>query len=103
MSEGRSDAEVIDNYTEEGRTGRLGEETGSMVCGHVAEFGEMLDKATVSELTSLEKNVHAFAGFNENVAIVDEGCELVLLHDAGGKYFDWNSHVLVMLQRSGFS
>ena len=39
----------------------------------------MLGEAIVSELADLGKTVHTFADFNEDVAIVDEGCELVLL------------------------
>jgi hypothetical protein len=34
------------------------------------------------------------------VAIVDEGCKLVLLHDRGVIYFDWYSYVLVLLHGS---
>jgi hypothetical protein len=37
------DSEIIDDQTEEDRTGRsIGEETGSMLCRYVAEFGEMV-------------------------------------------------------------
>jgi hypothetical protein len=79
VSEGRSE---IDNQTEEDRTGNMGEETWSMFRGYVAEYGEMLDEAIVSEHT----------------AIVD--CELVLLHDVGMKHFDRDSHVLEMLHGS---
>jgi hypothetical protein len=44
--------------------------------------------------------MHAFAAFNENVAVVDEGSELVLFHDAVRDDFDRDSHVLVLVHGS---
>jgi hypothetical protein len=72
----------------------MGEVTGSVLYLYVTELGEMLDESIVGELTSFANTVHAFADFDENVSVVDEGLELVLLHDAGRNHFNGDSHVL---------
>jgi hypothetical protein len=100
VAAGVLDSEVINNQTEHDGTGSMGEETVRVFCSYVAVLGEMLDESIVGELASLGKTVHSFADFNEDVSIVDEGLELVLFHDAGGNYFDWDSHVLVVLHGS---
>jgi hypothetical protein len=53
------DSEIIDNQTEEDRTDSMGEETGRMLCGHVAEFGEVLDEAIVSEIACVLREDYA--------------------------------------------
>jgi hypothetical protein len=78
--------EVINNQPEDNRM-------------DVAVLGEILDESVVGELASLGKTVDAVADFDENVSVVDEGLELILLHDAGID-FDGDAHVLVIFHRS---
>jgi hypothetical protein len=42
----------------------------------------MFDKAVVCYDSSLREAVHAFANLGHDRAVVDEGFELVLVHDA---------------------
>jgi hypothetical protein len=49
----------------------------------------------------LEKTVHAFADCNEDVSAMDQGLELILLHDAGTSGSDGDGHVYVLAHGSG--
>jgi hypothetical protein len=89
------DSDIINNQTEENGTGSMGEETTSVLCLHATVLGEMLDEYVAGQRASLGKTIHAFADLNQSVSFVDEGLELVLLHDADG-----DSHVLVIINGS---
>ena len=63
-------------------------------------FGGFLDEFIVGELASPRETVHTLADFEESMFMVDEGLELVLLHDVGRDDFDMDSHVFVTVHGS---
>jgi hypothetical protein len=93
-------AEFINNQTEDNGTGGMGEETRTLLCQYVTVLVGMLDESIVDERASMGKTVYAFADLDENMSVVDEGLELVLLHDAGWNDFDGDSHIFVIVSGS---
>ncbi len=78
------DAKVVDNKAEGDRAGGMMEEARSVFGRTVAKGGKMFDKAVVCKDSSLREAVHAFANLDHDIAVVDEGFEVVLVHDAVG-------------------
>ncbi len=60
------------------------EEARSVFGRTVAKGGKMFDKAVVCKDAGLREAVHAFANLDHDRAVVDEGFEVVLVHDAVG-------------------
>jgi hypothetical protein len=85
-------SDSINNQPDVRRTDSMSEGTRSMLCMYVTVLGEMLDESIVGKLARLGKTVHAFVAFDDNMSVVDEGLELVLLHDAGRNDFDGIQH-----------
>ena len=63
--------------------------------GIVAGLGEMEDKAFICDQSGLWQAVHAFADLDKDEAVVHEGQEVVLGHDAVGDGPNRDAHVLV--------
>jgi hypothetical protein len=76
------DAKVVDNKAEGDRAGGMMEEAGSVFGRTVAKGGNMFDKAVVCKDSGLREAVHAFTNLDHDRAVVDEGFEIVLVHDA---------------------
>jgi hypothetical protein len=74
------DAKVVDNKAEGDRAGGMMEEAGSVFGKTVAKGGKMFDKAVACKDSGLREAVH----LDHDRAVVDEGFEVVLVHDAVG-------------------
>jgi hypothetical protein len=78
------DAKVVDNKAEGDRVGGMMEEARSVFGRTVPKGDKMFDKAVVCKDSGLRGAVHAFANLGHDRAVVDEGFEVVLVHDAVG-------------------
>lgn len=67
------DLKIVNDEGEEDGAGCMAPEAISVADWGMSVGLKVGDKAFVGKLTSLEKAVHAFLGFYNNVAVVDEG------------------------------
>ncbi len=63
-------------------------------------LAEMLDEALLGKEASLGETVHSFTYFNHDSAIVHEGLEVVLFHDACRNGGEGYAHVFIAIHRS---
>ena len=89
-------SKVVDDEGESDGSRSVSKEAGSVGSGDVAVGAEVLGKALIGEDAGLRKAVHAFADFGHDVVVVDEGSQLVLLHDVRWDIFDRDADVFVL-------
>ena len=91
------DTEVVDSESESGAAFGVAPETGRMSDGNVTIRGEMSLELVIGENGSLFETVHAFADFNENVALGVEVIfgEIVFGNDFRREVAAMDLHILV--------
>ena len=90
-----ADAKVVDDEGEADWSGEMGEDAGCVLHLDVSVKSKVGDESIIGKAAGLGKAVHCIANFGIDMAIVDEGPEVVLVHDGFGDHMDWNPDVFV--------
>ena len=93
------DAKVIYHQSKDKVTVEVLPEASGDRHGDIAMGEQEFGKAVIGNASGLGEAVHALADFNEDVAIVLEGMELVEIHDGIGDDASGNAHVFKVLHR----